>query len=93
MSLPDKTKLFQEVENWLSMSMPLLGLTINGKEYNFTGMTIMDDDNENEKNDSGWNKNALEILMFPKQIWRQNGWISHNGIEDAIDIIDITSSG
>ena len=49
MSLPDKTKLFQEVENWLSMSMPLLGLTINGKEYNFTGMTIMDDDNENEK--------------------------------------------
>ena len=75
------------------MSMPLLGLTINGKEYNFTGMTIMDDDNENEKNDSGWNKNALEILMFPKLIWRQNGWISHNGIEDAIDIIDITSSG
>ena len=85
MSIQKKTKLFQDVSNWLSQAMPLEGLTVDGEPFSFSGMDEMEEDSETKKDGHGWNKDALEILMFPERIWR-TGWTEHNGFEDAVDI-------
>ena len=90
MSLRKKTLLFQKVSNWLSQSMPLENLIINGKEFSFSGNLDMEEDSETDRDGRAFKKDALELLLFPNRIWRK-GWIEHDGFEDAVDIVGIAT--
>lgn len=90
MSLRDKTLLFQKVANWLSQSMPLEGITVDGNEYSFSGKLDKEEDSETDRDGRAFSKDALELLMFPTRIWRKK-WVQHDGFEDAVNLAEIAS--
>tara|TARA_R110000851_G_scaffold289174_1_gene443311 strand:- start:112 stop:1557 length:1446 start_codon:yes stop_codon:yes gene_type:complete len=86
MSEKDKKILFQKVSDYVSTSMPVEDLLIDGKKYNFSGIDDVEDDNSTPRDERVFHPDALEILMFPKNIWRKGTWQEHDGILDALPI-------
>ena len=86
MSMKDKRILFQKVSDYVSTSMPVEDLLIDGKKYNFSGIDDVEDDNSTPRDERVFHPDALEILMFPKNIWRKGAWQEHGGILDALPI-------
>ena len=89
LSLAQKTEIFQEVEDWLSKSMPL-EITVNDERYYHSGIAEFDvyGERRDEVHPRGFNEHALEYLTFPDRVWR-DGWVKHNGVEDIVDIAAI----
>ena len=67
--------------------MPCDDLSVNGKALTYTGTKTLDENNISELDDTIFTVDAVELLMFPKKIWRDNGWLSHGGIEEAVDLV------
>ena len=85
MDINEKRKLFQEVSDIISVSMPCDDLSVNGKALTYTGTKTLDENNISELDDTIYTADAVELLMFPKKIWRHDGWVEHDGIEQAVD--------
>jgi integrase len=90
MSMKDKRIIFQKVSDYVSTSMPVKDLIINGKNYNFSGIDDMEDDNTTPRDERVFHPDALELLMFPNYIWRKGAWYEHEGIADALPIAEWT---
>ena len=89
MAMKDKRILFQKVSDYVSTAMPAENLIVDGKKYNFSGLDDVEDDNLTPKDERVFHPDALELLMFPNNIWRNGKWQEHDGILDALPIHDL----
>ena len=90
LSMVQKRQLFQGISDYVSRSMPVDNLTVNDKQYVFSGKEDLADDNVTIFDDRIFHVDALELMMF-KTIWRDGEWIEHGGIEDALPIADLAA--
>ena len=81
--LNEKRGLFQDVSDYISISMPI---GIGGIE--FSGKVELKEDNRTEDDQRMWMPDALEVLMFDK-IWREGEWLDHYEPEDMFDIPEL----
>ena len=83
LTVPERRTVFQGVSDYISKAMPVRDLTIDGKEYTFSGQVDLADDNETEIDERVFHPDALELLLFPR-IWRNGEWADHDGLDDAL---------
>ena len=85
LTLPERRTVFQGVSDYISKAMPVRDLTIDGREYLFSGQLDLADDNVTEVDERVFHEDGLELLLFPR-VWRNGGWADHDGIEDALPL-------
>ena len=84
LTLNEKRMLFQDVSDYVSRSMPLENLTVDGTRIPaFDGQQTLKDDNRTEVDNRAFNNHAVEVLMFDR-IWRE-GWMDSDGLPMALE--------
>ena len=83
LTLVERRQVFQAVSDYVSRAMPVRDITVDGKEFLFSGQVDLDEDNVTERDERIFHPDAMELLMFPR-IWRNGEWADHDGLDDAL---------